>query len=86
VKEQFFIGDQGHDQTFFCYSYRNASIGSKREARKAGTMPLTNPTAPRMSVDAISVPGAMTRRVSPASPFLSKELYKVSLPSESATG
>src|SRR6266436_2544409 len=67
------------------YSCRKASIGSKREARKAGTMPLTSPTAPRMSVDAISVPGAIIRRISPASPFLAKALYKVSLPTESAT-
>src|SRR4030081_2509111 len=59
------------------YSCRKASIGSRREARKAGTMPLTSPTTPRMSVDAISVPGAMIRRMSPASPFLAKALYKV---------
>src|ERR1035441_9365974 len=44
------------------YSCRKASIGSKRAARKAGTIPLINPTAPRMSVDAISVPGAMISR------------------------
>src|ERR1700730_1816234 len=95
LKERFFSRDQGHHKTFFppplrflsgdCYSCRKASIGSKREARKAGIMPLTSPTAPRMSVDAISVPGAMIRRISPASPFLAKALYNVSLPTESAT-
>ena len=67
------------------YSCLNASIGSSREARIAGIMPLISPTAPRISVDAISVPGAMIRRMSPASPFFAKALYKVSLPTESAT-
>jgi hypothetical protein len=85
VKEQCFISDQAPRKTFLCYSYRKASIGSRREARKAGTMPLTSPTAPRMSVDAISVPGVMIRRISPASAFLAKALYNVSLPTESAT-
>ena len=39
VKEQCFISDQA--RILLCYSYRKASIGSKREAGKAGTMPLT---------------------------------------------
>jgi len=38
-------------------------------------MPLTNPTAARMRVAAIRVPGAMIRRMSPASPFLANALY-----------
>src|SRR5438270_13080164 len=67
------------------YSCLNASIGSSREARSAGIMPLISPTPQRISVDAISVPGAMIRRMSPASPFFAKALYKVSLPTESAT-
>src|SRR5580658_2318483 len=67
------------------YSCRKASIGSRREARQAGIMPLTKPTAPRMRVAAIRVPGAMIRRMSPASAFLAKALYNVSLPTESAT-
>ena len=49
-------------------------MGSRREARKAGIMPLINPTAPRMRVEAIRVPGAMISRMSPASPFLAKAL------------
>src|SRR5215831_2624281 len=48
------------------YSWRRASIGSKREARRAGTMPLIRPTAARMRVEAMRVPGAMIRRMSPA--------------------
>src|SRR5580658_2186932 len=68
-----------------CYSYRRASMGSRREARTAGTIPLTSPTAARMSVATISVLGAMTRRMSPASPFFAIALYRVSLPTENAT-
>src|SRR5450755_4304389 len=67
------------------YSCRKASIGFIRDARNAGIIPLTSPTKPRMSVDAISVPGAMISRMSPASPFLANALYKVSLPTDSAT-
>src|SRR5215475_12490719 len=74
------LGDLGH-----LYSWRKASTGSRRDARTAGTIPLTNPTAPRMMVEAIRVPGAIMRRISPASPFVAKALYKVGLPTESAT-
>jgi len=49
------------------HSYLSASIGSSRDARIAGSIPLTNPTKLRMSVAMISVPGSITRRMSPAS-------------------
>src|SRR5258708_39309144 len=67
------------------YSCRNASIGFNREARNAGIIPLTNPTTPRIIVDAINVPGAIINRISPASPFFANALYNVSRPTESAT-
>jgi len=48
-------------------------------------MPLIRPTAPRMSVEAIRVPGAIIKRMSPASPFFANALYKVILPTDRAT-
>jgi hypothetical protein len=56
------------------YSCRKASMGSRRDARNAGIMPLISPTNPRITVDAIKVPGAIISRMSPASPFLAKAL------------
>lgn len=39
------------------YSCRSDSIGSSRDARSAGIIPLISPTAPRITVDAIRVAG-----------------------------
>jgi len=52
------------------YSYRRASIGSRREARTAGIMPLMTPTAARITMATSSVPGAMIKRISPPSGVL----------------
>lgn len=52
------------------YSYRSASIGSRREALIAGSMPLINPTKVRMTVATITIMGSMIRRMSAASAFL----------------
>ena len=48
-------------------------------------MPLISPTAAKMIVATMSVPGAMIRRMSPAYAFFAIALYKVSLPTESET-
>jgi hypothetical protein len=48
-------------------------------------MPLTNPTAARITVATIRVLGEMIKRTSPASAFLAIALYRVSLPAESET-
>src|SRR2546430_5896425 len=69
--------DQVLDMTHFGhrrYSYRSASMGSRREARTAGTIPLISPTAPRISVATIRVVGAMIRLTSPASAFFAMAL------------
>ncbi len=41
------------------YSYRRASMGSRREALMAGSMPLTRPTSPRMIVATTTITGSM---------------------------
>ena len=46
---------------FYFYSYRSASIGSRREALMAGSIPLTTPTNPRMAVDASNVVKSMVK-------------------------
>jgi hypothetical protein len=56
------------------YSYRNASMGSRRDARTAGIMPLTNPTTARMVVETNTVVGEMMSRMSPISPCCAKAL------------
>jgi|GEM_PF-4717620 len=56
------------------YSYRKASMGSNREARIAGIMPLISPTSERMMVAAINVPGAIISRMSPFVAFLATAL------------
>ena len=61
------------------YSYLSASIGSKREARIAGSIPLTSPTTARINVAMSSVSGSITRRMSPPSACLAIALYKVNL-------
>ncbi len=45
----------------FGYSYRNASIGSRREARSAGRNPEINPTISSMTVEVITAKAEMER-------------------------
>src|SRR5262249_4720713 len=56
------------------YSCRKASIGSKREAGNAGTMPLHSPTTPKMGVDGDKFRGGISSRISPPPPFWAKAL------------
>jgi len=49
--------DRLEERTSRGYSWRSDSIGSSLEARKAGIIPLTRPTALRITVEAISVAG-----------------------------
>jgi hypothetical protein len=56
------------------YSYRSASIGSSLEALIAGSMPLTNPTNPRMIVATNTIVGSIISRMSAASAFLAMAL------------
>ncbi len=64
-------GHRGHRGN---HSWRRASIGSRREARMAGIIPLTSPTIPRMTVATINVTGSMSSRMSPASACLANTL------------
>jgi hypothetical protein len=52
----------------FCerYSWRRATTGSRREARKAGMKPLMMPTSARMTKDAIIVVAEAWRMMSPS--------------------
>jgi hypothetical protein len=56
------------------YSYRRASIGSRREALMAGSIPLIRPTSPRMMVATTTMVGSMINRMSAASAFLAMAL------------
>src|SRR5208283_6238157 len=52
------------------YSYLSASMGSRREALMAGSIPLTSPTNVRMMVAMTTMDGSMISRMSAASAFL----------------
>src|SRR5207245_478106 len=58
-------GMYGRERTLpVAYSYRSASTGFRREARSAGTIPLSRPTRTRMPVESATVPSVMLRWMS----------------------
>src|SRR5208283_1661214 len=56
------------------YSYLSASMGSRREALIAGSIPLIRPTNVKMTVATNTIVGSMMSRMSAASAFLATAL------------
>ena len=56
------------------YSYRSASMGSRREALIAGNIPLIRPTKTRMIVATRTIVGSIISRMSAASAFFATAL------------
>src|SRR6185503_5930099 len=62
--EMLLLGER-HSFGHLRYSYRSASIGSRREALMAGSMPLMSPTTIKIPVETSRCTGEIARWMSP---------------------